>query len=602
ACSIKYCQSLKVETRNVVQTGTEGKHEEISLVSLDPLRCFKGASPIKPRWDIFMKDSNTLVVYPWQHTAGTYQCFGTKPDTDIMYEVNVLNSDFFPSDRKEAYCTDYKEENGETVQDRVDGYLPYKCLINPSKTSVEVDCEICYLKEELQEILSYYSYKVVNMITNEIHAGNSFEILPGPTDHPSKIRFLVIGLEPGTWYMMYLTMSREDAPEDKETDEYFFSTDYSQDETSRRPRSTPEKMEFQYVTTTSFAIAFELVVGDAELDPIEGYEFHLYDNSDHNAPIIEEIIPLDRLMTRGGKGIIQAYGLESGTTYTASVRCYNKFGSAAVGINGTLTTLKQLPKYSYQDQELSLISISHNEIKVSWTEACADCQGYKVSITSANVSRSHVLSKVRTAYRFSRLTPSTRYTISVNPIPGRFMVLTCATLDKNHESLYKDITHKRQTVAEIKEQVKHLEEAVEKRKLLKRDLLMQRDLLERRVSILKRELEIRFERIAEVNQVNMLKTVFIVCELLVIIILSALLAEESFVGQNHQTGSKEPRTEERREKSQGKIRNCIVSRTLKAKTKSCSVIIYYFEQLCLFCFCMDKPFFVASPIPCYQNR
>ncbi|VDO60151.1 unnamed protein product [Haemonchus placei] len=269
-----------------------------------------------------------------------------------------------------------------------------------------------------------------------------------------------------------------------------------EDHTSRRPRSTPEKMEFQYVTTTSFAIAFELVVGDAELDPIEGYQaliagmkisqpplrrtlirrtwtegivdirgrfrctpaqlelekknradlsfvhaFHLYDNSDHNVPIIEETIPLDMLMTRGGEGIIQAYGLEPGTTYTASVRCYNNFGSAAVGINGTLTTLKQLPKYSYQHQELSLISIS------------------------------------------------------VNPIPGRFMVLTCTTLDKNHESLYKDIAHKRQTVAEIKEQVKHLEEAVEKRKLLKRDLLMQRDLLERRVSILKRELEIRFGKL-----------------------------------------------------------------------------------------------------------
>nr|CDJ88643.1 unnamed protein product [Haemonchus contortus] len=55
-----------------------------------------------------------------------------------------------------------------------------------------------------------------------------------------------------------------------------------------------------------------------------------------------------------------------------------------------------------------------------------------------------------------------------------------------------------------------------------------RDLLERRVSILKRELEIRFERIAEVNQVNMLKTVFIVCELLVIIILSALLVSFFF--------------------------------------------------------------------------
>ncbi|KAK5985964.1 hypothetical protein GCK32_013727, partial [Trichostrongylus colubriformis] len=150
AILVEIGQTIEVEKIHTKVTNEE--YHSFTLSSIDPVRCLYLNRSITPRWDVYMRDTNTLTVYVTHNTVGYYQCYGRKNETaNIMYEIAVFPKEFSPEGRY-GDCSNITE-------DKSDGRtLPYDCNItHPSIHTTEVLCKICYTPE------SGYTIAVVDL-------------------------------------------------------------------------------------------------------------------------------------------------------------------------------------------------------------------------------------------------------------------------------------------------------------------------------------------------------------------------------------------------------------------------------------------------------
>ncbi|WKY04416.1 hypothetical protein Q1695_005427 [Nippostrongylus brasiliensis] len=415
----------------------------------------------EPRWDVYQRDSRTIVV--WVHQQS------------INHHVNCTGKGNITEHRMAWFMPYYNDGTKDCDLQEQTGKHPYA-------VQLELDKQIRFEVKSCAVPSNEWSYRLTRYATskNVMYPSYNISAYTKPSD--------AIEIIQDEWYMLL-----SNSP--SATDPYFFKSKHGKPGTGPLPKYRPWHVAIQTVTHSSFYVSFRIV---PDIDDVEllGYEIVTIKEND--------TIISTRRIRKGAGVIIQASpnewttlkpyiliymnNLEPNTVYENHLYCYNRFGRseekyvAVVQTKSVLESPWRIEDTNLYDftPDISIIAIKAREIEIGWTDEGTVAPEVSISVSGDSNSQEVRHKAPERRYTFRELRPKTKYVITLYLRSSRTYHITCETIGVDSEEerrearekkfleerqqLKQKESEKRKALEALKAKLDELEKKIEKRK------------------------------------------------------------------------------------------------------------------------------------------